>query len=214
MDIKKKIVVFCALLIVFSTFTVYTVPPSPPPSPWRLELGDGLTFYMVSRLWHNSAQRAEFQAFEGRRSGLYRGDELIYEVEGDFFFRRDEIFISGDGLTILGFNLLFTDKLARRVSHRAHFFYQGQAVRTFYPVYRWGYSFTADTLHTLQMTVGDWNGLAAREIVIDLSDISIISEQFTDAQLPIRDIILLSAVLIFVGVMAFVLIRRVPKGTK
>lgn len=211
-DIKKKIAILCALLIVFSTTAVYAIPPSPPAIPWRLELGDDLTFYMVSRFWHNFQQLEEFEIFEGRRSGLYRGDELVYAIEGNFFFNEDEIFISRDGLTFLRIDWFFTNTWPdfNRTEARAHIFHQGQILRVFYLVEEWSHNHTANTL---EMTTGNWNRHQGRELVIDLYDISILSERFTGIRIFPHGVIIWGVVLVAVSAV-FVAERRSLKGNK
>jgi len=79
----------CLLCIVSFATNVYAVPPSAPPSPRQINLGDELVFHMTP---------AEYAAQGYPESGLYLDGALIYTTE---LWTANRLFFSEDAMSFL-----------------------------------------------------------------------------------------------------------------
>ena len=175
---KKRLfgLLLCALFLLFSTTTTFAIPPIAV-GPYQIELEGGLVLQMTD---DRSASRHGHKP-----SGLYRNGELVYAM-GTFIPKDYLLHVSDDGMFIFAFWPNYRDHwmLAHElcpegIIGRVEVYYMGNLVDTykiaglwFYPSgSRWPGS---EDLVLNIMTAGV---LHRRELAIDLSDNSIISEQ-------------------------------------
>lgn len=200
---KALMVSLCALFLVFSaTVTAYSIPPEQAPYPWRIELENGLSFYMLPRGFSEMGSELYLERYgwrygwvEGiedfaqRQSGLYRGDELIYAIEGIYFWHRYDLILSDDGMSFLGLDFFPRFWFIPQVhlepdwdgtNGRICVFYQGQRTHQFY----WTYFNHNRGDNTLQIEAFDRETQVRSEIIFDLSTGSIISEYILPPEPP------------------------------
>jgi len=101
---KRLISLLCLLLFVFCPVVAYADEPPLPPTPWYMDLGDGLVFHYRPEYENYSPHvfvwgtPTEFEAQGYPQTGLYLNGELIYTVEVPI---RRSLYFSSDGMSFL-----------------------------------------------------------------------------------------------------------------
>jgi len=148
------------------TLTTYATPPDEPDEPWYRYLGDGYTIHMTP----------SWPEFDTRPSGLYRGDDLVYEIN-TYFDYQTRIFFSEDRMTFLLFYPPYyaVDEIpeldGRRILGRVHQFYRGNQEQIFWDVDRYYIIREGGVSYALRIITLD-----ERDILFDLQAGNVVSD--------------------------------------
>ena len=177
---KKRMLclLFCVLFLTNGAITTFAIPPTFI-GPYEIELEDGLLLYMSS-IWGSP-----FPDEDVKVSGLYRDGQLIYEIT-TFIPQDDLVFVSPDGMHLVAFwhnwhdHWMLADHLDEDGNiGTVEIYYMGNLIYAyevaglrFEPSNSRWHRTNDSRLHIVTTGV-----LHRMEIVINLSDFSILSEQ-------------------------------------